>query len=299
MGNNMKYFNIFKKVNELIVKKNYKYILHFIVLLLFAFLYLKANNINFDSIKGGMKEISSELSKRQGDLDDEGEEAVKKMQMKLNLLRKEKEKDRGKREEEIKLMDVKKEIVPEIEIETVEQAKITEDKEQTLKNTKEQFKRLEEQIGSPVSVFAKLQKLDDKYKERVEKKLIKYGKSLNIGDVAYYNMSIINTIKYGEDNRTVEGEGVKIFLRVSNADKMSKFFIGKKVGNTFIITMKDILDGLESVDRDEINESINDGLVGKNPKLEGIDVDIMNFKYKIKVLDIVPKAVINELGLDI
>jgi hypothetical protein len=299
MGKDIKYFNIFKKVNELIAKKSYKYTLHFIVLLLFIFLYLKANDVSFDSIRSSMKKISSKLDERQGDLGVGGEEAVKKMQRKLNLLRKEKDKDREKREEEIKQVDVKKEIVPETETEIAEQMKITEEKKQISKNIKEQIKVLEEQISSPVSIFAKLQKLDDKYKERVEKKWIKHGRTIKIGDVVYYSMSITNTINYDGSDRVVEGEGARIFVKIDNADKMSQFFIGKKIGNTFVIEMKDILDRLDSADRDKINESINDSLVNKDPKLEGINVNIMNFKYKIKVLDIVPKAIINELELDI
>jgi hypothetical protein len=289
----MKEFNVFKKVNEIIAQKSYKYTLYVIVFLIFGFVYIKSNNVTFGGVRRNLEEVVSEISKKQPKSDKKEDIPIQEIRKKLSKIRKDEEENRRKREEEVGQKDVKKEITPEV----------VEIRQEDESNVAKQSVPVEEKIQNPVSILSKLQQIEDKYQERLKKKQVMRGRIVKKNDFVYHSMTVSNTIKIREDgdkknNRTVEAEGGRVFLKMDNNNKMSKFFIGKRVGDTFVIGMDEIINQLEKVDRDEINRSINTGLEEKNPNLKGIDIDITKFKYKMEILDIIPKALIEELKLD-
>jgi hypothetical protein len=281
--------DIFKKVNKLTASKKYNTVLYIVAVILVIYIVLKKNNITFNSAKKHFKDVSVKVSKAKEDAGGEEEITAEKMRKKIEEVRRRGMRKIEKKENEKNNKEIKKEIIPEVVIEG--------DKTEDIKPEDTHIVKKEEKIIEPISIFSKLNQFEEKYKERMEKKQIRYGKVIKINDVIYYNMSISNTITYNEGEKTVEkvvdgGEGGKIIFKVAEGVDMTKYFLNKKVGDTFSMSAKEMIRNF-----DELSESISQK--SKNDKnYRGVELDISKFKYTIKILDIIPKSVLKELKLD-
>jgi hypothetical protein len=285
--------NIFEKINNLTTDKKYKVVLYIAASILVAFVVFKTNKLTVSSVKEQIKDAGAKAEKNKDAFgkSDLSEEEIKK---KLEQIRKKCISNIEKKEKEKKNEVIKKEIVPEI---VVESDVNNMDKIEQKIQEKIQLVKKEEGIINQFSLFSKLAQVEKKYKERVEKKQIRYGRTVKTNDLVYYSMSIGNSIEYEVDGKIQtkaleDGEEGRFIIKIVDGDKMSKHIINRKIGDYFVLKMGDIVE-----DQSKINSIINDGILN-DPNYKGAKINISNFKYKVTILDIIPVAIIKELKLE-
>ena len=240
-----KFNNFFKKINELLLKKQTKYVMFVIAIVLALFIMFKDKKTDIRSIKDIKKQlpeiqikdirdnvqednISIEIIK---DDDTDNKPAEKPVEKKSKI--------KAYQEREIKKMEelrsVKTELIPDNKIYTDAD--------------------LEKQVVKPVNILYKMKKIDDLYKVRVKKNRIKYGKTVKYGDTIYFRLDTEYTI----DELKGADMSNNYFVSMMLLDKsipMSQLLVEHKVGDRVRIDLADLYKVMEKSDDPVLRQQV-------------------------------------------
>ncbi|MDR1425579.1 MAG: hypothetical protein LBI70_01105 [Rickettsiales bacterium] len=196
----------------------------------------------------------------------------------------------------------------------IDKQKIPPDKEERVKETpvqevalKKQLKPdierqkkeniTEKKIDSAISIFLKVKTLEKSYSERKKKGEIDHRKIAREGDIVYYSMEV--SVDGAGENQSQTNH--RFFMKIVKNDPIARKLLGKKVGQTIEYSYSDLLENLDKKNKKNLEDTLNQAMQKANKLSPGQNLKILNnlnIKYRITLLDFIPRKIIRELALD-